>query len=152
MAENGFTMTECLLSITITSTALLAVIGMLMGTLEGARDSRSETVAGPLVRQLAGEARELAGATEAGAPPQEVVVLLDQAMQVMGHSRMSGARVLEQYAAGASGAEAGWFAKMRKVPDERDALMDRIVITVESPAGAPQGQRKVLHYATLAPK
>ena len=55
----GFTLAECMLSVAITATSLLAVVGMLMGTLDAAQDSKEETVSGVLIRQLAGELREL---------------------------------------------------------------------------------------------
>lgn len=147
----GFTLTECLLSVTITATALLSVIGMLMGTLGGARDARAETVSGLLVRQLAGEARELAPPSE-DEPQKEVIVLLDQAMQVIGHSRVNEGQLKARYDMGTSDQAAAVFASMRRVRDEKDLLMDRILISVETPASAPVGQRKVLQYATLAPK
>lgn len=148
----GFTLAECLLSVAITATSLLAVVGMLMGTLDAAQDSKEETVSGVLIRQLAGELRELPPPAAPGAEPQPLILLVDETMKVLKHSRFDGASVVEEYRAGAPAMGASAFARVDRVADPADPLMDRIVIRVESPASAPEGRRQVRRYAALSPK
>lgn len=150
-SQRGFTLTECLLSVTITATALLSVIGLLVGALGSARDSRLQTASGMLVRQLAGEARELMQMQPETAP-REVIVLLDHAMQVLGHSRDSGGSLDSEYRAGSSHPLAASFGRLVRTEDAADPLLERVLITVETPASAPADQRKVFHYATCAAK
>ena len=150
-SRQGFTLAECILSIGITSTALLGVVGMLAGTLDGARDARVETISGMVVRQLAGEMKELTAEGATSNSRREVTVLLDQAMQVLGHSRKS-AGVEGWYQSGAHQTEASAFARLAWETDPLDPLMERVVIQVETPASMPQGMRKVMRYAALSPK
>ena len=145
----GFSLAECLLSVAITATALLAVIGMLIGALGEARDSRTMTVSGMLVRQLAGEARELMQETDS---PREVIVLVDSALQVIGHSRSIGDSVGSDYKSGTANPNAFSFARLERKDDPVNPLLERVMITVETPASAPADQRKVFHYATVAAK
>ncbi len=145
----GFSLAECLLSVAITATALLAVIGMLIGALGEARDSRTMTVSGMLVRQLAGEAREL---MQEANSPREVIVLVDSALQVIGHSRSIGDSVGSDYKSGTANPSAFSFARLQRNDDPTNPLLERIMITVETPASAPVDQRKVFHYATVASK
>lgn len=147
--RSGFTLTESLLSVAITATALLSVIGLLIGALSEARDSRAMTISGMLVRQLAGEARELAADPNA---PLEVIVLVDSALQVIGHSRENGSSLSGEYRSGSANPTASSFARMVRENDSGNPLLERIVITVESPASAPADQRRVFHYATVAAK
>jgi type II secretory pathway pseudopilin PulG len=147
--RDGFTLTESLLSVAITATALLSVIGLLIGALSEARDSRAMTIAGMLVRQLAGEARELAADPAA---PLEVIVLVDSALQVMKHSRETGGGLNGEYQTGSSDPAASSFARMVREVDVSNPLVERIMITVETPASAPAQQRRVFHYATVAAK
>jgi hypothetical protein len=149
--RSAFTLAECILSIGITSTALLGVVGMLAGTLDGARDARVETLSGMMVRQLAGEMRELVADEGAINQQTEVTVLLDQAMQVLGHSRQGGA-VESWYQSGAAAIEASAFARLVWQADPTDPLMNHVVIQVETPASLPAGLRKVVRYAALSPK
>ncbi len=143
----GFSLAECLLAVSITATSLLGVIAMLAGAMSSARDSRMQTVSGMLVRQLAGEARELAREETTG----DVVVLYDSAMQMMEHSRRDGS-VRARYETGSSASEAATFVRLQRENDRDNPLLERVMITVETPAAAPAGERKVLRYATLAAK
>ena len=149
LSRKGFTLTECLLSVAITSTALLSVIGLLLGALGEARDSRSMTASGMLVRQLAGEAREL---TQDPNAPREVIVLVDSALQVIGHSRRSDGGLSSEYRAGSSDPNAASFARLQRQNDGANPLLERVLITVETPASAPANERRVFQYATVASK
>lgn len=148
-AKRGFTLTESLLSVAITATALLSVIGLLIGALSEARDSRAMTISGMLVRQLAGEARELA---EDPYAPREVIVLVDSALQVIDHSRENGTSLSGVYLMGSTDPTASSFARLVRENDAENPLLERVVITVETPASAPADQRRVFHYATVASK
>ncbi len=145
----GFSLAECLLAVSITATALLAVIGMLAGAMSSARDSRLQTTSGMLVRQLAGEARELF--QEGAEAPADIVVMFDSAMQMMSHSRRD-TEVHARYQNGCDEPTAATFVRLQRAPDQDNPLLDRVLITVETPASAPAGQRKTLRYATLAAK
>ncbi len=151
-SRRGFTLTECLLSVTITATALLSVIGLLAGALGEARDSRLQTASGMMVRQLAGEARELMRVEPGSTSPREVIVLLDGAMQMLGHSREASGNLNAEYRSGSSHPVAASFARLLRVDDANDPMLERVLITMETPAAAPAHQRKVFHYATLAAK
>ncbi|MES2507300.1 MAG: hypothetical protein V4599_11380 [Verrucomicrobiota bacterium] len=148
----GFSLVECILSVAVTATSLLAIIGMLMGTLGVAKDSKEETTSGVLLRQLAGEIREMQAPTQPDAEPQPVILLMDESMKILEHSRFEGTSVREMYDSGASQASAASFARIDRVPDPADPLMDRIIIRVESPAAAPAAIRTVRRYAALSPK
>lgn len=151
-SRQGFSLVECILSVAITATSLLGVIGMLTGTLVVARDSKEETISGVLIRQLAGEMRDIQPAAEPGAQSQPLVVLLDESMRILKHSSTPGDNVLPMYASGTGLSGATYFARVDRVPDTQDALMDRVVIRVESPASAPASGRVVRQYAALVPK
>ncbi len=148
-SASGFSLAECLLAVSITATSLLGVIAMLAGAMSSARDSRMQTVSGMLVRQLAGEVRELA--RDGAEAPRDLVVLYDSAMQMMGHSRRDGS-VRARYQTGSDEPAAATFVRLQREDDRNDPLLERVMITVETPAAAPAGQRKVLRYATLAAK
>ncbi len=148
-SHKGFTLAESLLSVAITATALLTVIGLLIGALSEARDSRTMTISGMLVRQLAGEARELSSDPTA---PREVIVLVDSALQVIGHSRDGAGGLASEYQSGSADPVASSFARMVREDDANNPLLERVMITVETPASAPANQRRVFHYATVASK
>jgi uncharacterized protein (TIGR02598 family) len=147
--SKGFTLTECMLSVAITATGLLTVIGLLVGVLSESRDSRAMTISGMLVRQLAGEAREIMRENN---PPREVILLVDNALQVIGHSRQSDGALNGAYSSGSLDPAASSFARLSRQDDRDNPLLEKITITVETPASAPAGQRRVFHYATLAAK
>lgn len=161
-AAAGFTLAECMLSVAITATSLLTVLGLLTGTLDVARESKDETAAGVLLRQLAGEIRELDSAATPTVPPtaavsgeqaaQPLIVLVDESMKVLQHSRFDGQGVVENYRDGSPLFTAAAFARVDRWADPLDPLLDRVVIRVESPASAPEGNRKVRRYALLSPK
>lgn len=161
-AAAGFTLAECMLSVAITATSLLTVLGLLTGTLDVARESKDETAAGVLLRQLAGEVRESDPAASLPAPPaaaasgeeaaQPLIVLVDETMKVLQHSRYDGPAVAEAYRSGSPTFAASAFARVDRLADPQDPLLDRIIIRVESPASAPEGNRKVRRYALLSSK
>jgi uncharacterized protein (TIGR02598 family) len=143
----GFSLTECLLAVSIAATALLGVVGMLAGAMDSARDSRLRTSAALLARQLAGEAGQMETGAEGGAG--QILVVFDSAMQLTKHSLLDG-DVQAIYNSGSQDNTDAWFARVerRRAPD--NPLLDRVLITVEAPASAPAGQRKAVRYATVA--
>lgn len=161
-SATGFTLAECMLSVAITATSLLTVLGLLTGTLDAARESKDETVAGVLLRQLAGEVRDPDTAAPPAAPPaaaasggeaaQPLILLVDDSMKVLQHSRYDGPEVAEAYRSGSLTFAAAAFARVDRLSDPQDPLLDRVIIRVESPASAPEGNRKVRRYALLSPK
>lgn len=159
--HGGFSLAESLISVGIASSVLLAVIGMLAGTLGGARETRSETVASVLARQLAAEAKEELTNLASGpvASNWRMVMLLDQAMQTLGHSRTD-ASVLAAWETGDSAPRAAYWGRVELLPPiqagaaaeegttlvtETDAV-HRLLVTVEAPAAAPAGARKSHRY------
>ncbi|MES2597743.1 MAG: hypothetical protein V4662_20525 [Verrucomicrobiota bacterium] len=148
----GFSLVECIFSVAITATCLLGIIGMLAGSLTIAKDSKETTISGVLIRQLAGEIRDLPRPTEAGAQAQPLVMLLDESMRILKHSSVPAQNTLAMYDSGAKLPGATYFARADRVVDPADPLMDRIIIRVESPASGPAAARSVRQYAALIPK
>lgn len=156
--RQGFSLAECMISVAISATSLLGVIGMLTGTLGVAKDSKEETVSGILLRQLAGEMRDIPSlppppSNGGSALPQEpTIIMVNEAMQVLDHSRYAGSNVSKAYERGSVDTTATAFAQLKRVAIPGDKLMDRIVIRIETPASAPAGTRIVREYAALSPK
>lgn len=151
--QQGFGLTECILSVGISATSLLAVIGMLMGTLRVAQDAKEETTSGVLLRQLAGEFKDIQKPADPEAAMQPLVVLLDSSMRILEHSKAAdGAGVLDTYESGSADLNASSFARIDRVISPAGQKMDQIVIRVETPASAPAAGRNVRLYAALAPK
>lgn len=151
-SRQGFSLVECILSVAITATSLLAIIGMLAGSLSMAKDSKNQTISGVLIRQLAGEIRDLPPPAASGAQSQPLVVLLDESMRILKHSSVPAHNVLPMYDSGTSLPGATYFARVDRVADPADPLMDSVIIRVESPASGPAGRRTVRRYASLIPK
>lgn len=154
-SRHGFSLAECILSVAIAASSLLAVVAMLTGTLGVARNSKEETVSGVLLRQLAGEMRDLPSLpppNQGNAEPEPLTILVDEAMKVLDHSRFAESNIKKAYDGGSPLATASAFARVKRVAIPGDALMDRIVIRIESPASAPAGTRMVREYAALSPK
>ncbi len=148
----GFSLVECMLSVAITVTSLLAVIGLLMGSLGAARVSKQETTSGMLVRQLAGEIRDVAPPTTPDGVQQPLILLVDETLKILEHSSVNGSKLKETYMTGSPKTSAAFFARIDRVADAENPVMDRIVIRVESPASAPAANREVHKYAVLSPK
>lgn len=156
-ASTGFSLVETLLAMGITSTALLTVLGLLSTTLGGARDSRNETAAGILARRIVAEAKALPAITgEASADIQPEYLLVDSSMQPLLTTRQDAAQAAAAYKNGSPLLEASYIAQLRRIPlqDPADPVnevpgISRYIITVESPANAPQGRRRVHRYVTL---
>jgi type II secretory pathway pseudopilin PulG len=146
--RGGFSLAESILSVGIASTVLLAVVGMLAGTLGGARDTKTETVAGMVAGQLMAEAREDVSRSAAPVMPLVNVLLLDGAMQTLARSRED-AGLIGQYRGGAGDPRAAYFARSEVWPSLRQAGMYELQVTVEAPAGAAEGNRKVFRYVSL---
>jgi type II secretory pathway pseudopilin PulG len=144
----GFSLVESIISVGIASSVLLAVIGMLAGTLGGARETRTETVAGMVTRQMLAEAREDAGQTPGLALPMVQVVLLDRAMQTLTRSRED-AGLVEKFKGGTDDLRAAYFARSEVSLSDEHPGMYELLVTVEAPAAAPEGKRKVHRYVSL---
>lgn len=150
--EAGIGLTECILSVGITATSLLAVIGMLMGTLKVASETREETSTGVLIRQLVGEIKDLpVAAADMEAKP--MILLVDDSLKVLEHSLSpNGGDIAGVYESGSQNLAATSFARIDRVPDPANPRLDRIVIRVETPASAPAAGRTVREYAALSPR
>lgn len=150
--ESGIGLTECILSVGITATSLLAVIGMLMGTLKVASETREETSTGVLIRQLVGEIKDLPAVTSE-VEAQPMILLVDSSLKVLEHSLApNGSGITDVYESGSKDLTAASFARIDRVPDPANPRLDRIVIRVESPASAPAAGRTVREYAALSPR
>lgn len=144
----GFSLAESLISVGIASSALLAVIGLLAGTLGGARETRSETVAGMVARQMLAEARDDMSGSPAPVLPLARVLLLDSAMQTLARSRED-AGLTGTFKSGSMDPQAAYLARSEVEPSSTQPGMLELRITVESPASAPEGKRKVHRYVSL---
>ena len=73
-------------------------------------------------------------------------------MKILKQSSATADDVLPMYASGTLLANASVFARIDRVTDPEDLLMDRIIIRVESPASAPAAGRIVRRYVASSPK
>jgi type II secretory pathway pseudopilin PulG len=146
--QKGFSLAECMLSVAITGSTLLAVIGLLAGGVGGARDAKTETIAGILSRRMTAEAKYDMKATPLPALPLARYFLWDEAMQTLETSRTVGG--LEgEYQGGSSRVGASLIGKSQISLSPNLPGVFHLEITIESPAAAPAGQRKVHRYETL---
>ncbi len=145
----GFSLAESVISVGIASSALLAVVGLLAGTLGGAQDTRVETAAGMLARQMAVEARDDMTRSPAPSLPLVNILLLDSAMQTLERSRENSG-LSGTFQAGSPNLRAAYFARSEVELSLTQPGMLEVRITVEAPAAAPEGKRKVHRYVTLA--
>ena len=145
----GFSLAESIISIGIASSVLLAVVGLLAGSLGGARDTKTETVAGMVARRLMAEARHDVNANPAVATGEVTnLLLLDDAMQPLATSRAGGLSEGD-YETGSADPRAVYVARSARMPSVRQPGMLDLEIRVETPASAPRGQRKVFRYVSL---
>jgi Tfp pilus assembly protein PilV len=144
----GFSLAESIISVGVASSVLLAVIGMLAGTLGGARDTRSETVAGIVTRQMLAEARDDMAALPPPALPHVNVLLMDSAMQTLARSR-DNSSLTGDFRAGANDLRAAFFARSEVMQSINHPGMFELQVSVEAPASAPEGKRKVHRYVSL---
>ncbi len=146
--RGGFSLAESIISVGIASSALLAVIGLLAGTLGGARETRVETVAGMVARQMLAEAREDMQGTSAPVLPRVSFLMLDSAMQTMASSRTDSG-LAGVFQGGSADPQAAYFARSEVVISQAHPGMFEAHVTVEAPAAAPAGKRKVHRYVSL---
>jgi Tfp pilus assembly protein PilV len=146
--RRGFSLAESMISVGIVSSVLLAVVGMLAGTLGGAQDTKMETVAAMVVRQMAAEARADVERVASPDLPLVNVLMVDGAMQTMAHSRVD-AGLIETFQTGSEDLRAMYFARSKVTPSEWVRGMFELHVTVESPASAMEGKRKVRRYVSL---
>jgi type II secretory pathway pseudopilin PulG len=147
--EAGFSLAESIISIGIASTVLLSVVGLLAGTLGGAQDTKTETVAGMVARRMMAEARHEVQTLGAGTGGSEArLLVLDGAMQPLASSQQGGVSEGD-FQNGLNDQRATFLARASRVPSVRQPGMLDLVITVETPAAAPRGERKVFRYVSL---
>lgn len=144
----GFSLAESVISVGIASSALLTIIGLMAGTLGGARETRTETVAGMLARQMAAEARDDLARVPAPSLPLVNILLLDSAMQTLERSREK-AGLTGTFQSGSQDLRAAYLARSQVEPSTTQPGMMEVRITVEAPASAPEGKRNVHRYVTL---
>lgn len=158
--RSGFSLAETVISVGVTSSVLMAVLGLLSTNLTGARDTRVETAAGILVRRLAAEAMvthqptlhedgEIEGEEQADDTPH--IILVSQSLETIASTMQPDLPIEPLYQSGADQPEAAFFGTVERQPWPTDPTLSRLVITVESPASAPAGSRKLNRYVTLAP-
>ena len=146
--RGGFSLAESIISVGIASSALLAVIGLLAGTLGGARETRVETVAGMVARQMLAEAREEMQVVPTPALPRVTLLLLDSAMQSLANSRTDSG-LTGAFQGGSPDPRAAYFARSEITPSLTQPGMLEAQVTVEAPANAPIGKRKIHRYVSL---
>jgi len=147
--QAGFSLAESIISIGIASTVLLSVVGLLAGTLGGAQDTKWETVAGMVARRMMAEARHEVQTLGAGAEmPAANLLVLDGAMQPLASSQQGGVSE-EDFESGWKDPRASFLARASRVASVRQPGMLELVITVETPAAAPKGERKIFRYVSL---
>jgi len=146
--QNGFSLAECMLSVAITGSTLLAVIGLLAGGVGGARDAKTETIAGILSRRMTAEAKEDMKVRPLPGLPFARFFLWDETMQTLETSRMA-AGLEGEYEGGSSKMGASLIGRsLVSISPDLPGVF-HLEITIESPAAAPVGQRKVHRYETL---
>jgi hypothetical protein len=146
--RGGFSLAECMLSVAITGSTLLAVIGLLAGGVGGARDAKTETIAGILSRRMTDEAKEDMKVRPLPVLPLARFFIWDEAMQTLETSRTASG-LDGDFRSGSSklGASLIGRSQISLSPDLPGVF--HLEITIESPAAAPAGQRKVHRYETL---
>lgn len=146
----GFTLAETTLSAGIISTALIAVLSLLSSGISSTIDSRIETASSILARRLAAEAsaQEL---PEDGSPVEEDALFDTSLTCLASTASSSGAASLSEWQEkGAPQVGATFFTTIRKEPPTATTPLPRVVVTVEAPASAPAGKRRLYRYVTLA--
>ncbi len=141
---HGFSLVETLLTLSVASSAVMAVIGLLAISLSLGQQCRTQTAAGQLAQRLA-----MAWRTEVQ-PPH--LLLVDQSLNALLPPEAAD-KTQAAYDTGSLHPAAAYFASISAQPapaGETNGAI-RLLIRVESPASAPAGRRKVHHYVTLAP-
>lgn len=144
----GFGLAECMISIAISGSALLAVIGLLAGGLGSATDAKTETMAGMLSRRLVLEARQELAVGPIPVLPLTRYFVWDTAMQTMESSLKTGGGASE-YNTGSAKLKAALVGRYQLTQSLELPGMLRVEILIETPAAAPAGQRKVHRYETI---
>lgn len=144
----GFGLAECMISIAISGSALLAVIGLLAGGLGSASDAKTETMAGMLSRRLVLEARQELAVGPILVLPLTRYFVWDSAMQTMESSLKTGGGESE-YKTGSSKLAAALVGRYQLTQSLELPGMLHVEILIETPAAAPAGQRKVHRYETI---
>ncbi len=142
--RRGFTLVETTVTAGIISTALLAVLGLFSASMTSSRETREMTGANLLARRLALEVTQadLLGGKE------RVVAVFDESMKLVASSLVD-ANVSSWYDIGANARGARFIASIKRTPPRPGVVAAaEIVISVESPANAPAGNRKTHRYVT----
>jgi Tfp pilus assembly protein PilV len=142
--KQGFTLVETTVTAGIISTALLAVLGLFSASMTTSRETREMTGANLLARRLNLEVMQ----ADLMKNRNEVVAVFDESLRLVASS-LENQNVNGWYQAGASIKEASYVVKVtREVPPASVIAASEIVISVESPAVAPAGNRKAHRYVT----
>lgn len=148
LSNAGFSLAECMMSIAISGSALLAVIGLLAGGLGNARDAKTETVAGILSRRMIEEAREELKSGTVTAQVLDRYFVWDSAMQTLDSSLRTGGGEAE-FKTGSAKVAAFMVGRYRLTRSLTNPGMMHVEMLIETPAAAPAGQRKVHRYESL---
>lgn len=144
--ENGFTLVETTVSAGIISTALIALLGLFSASMSASRDTRDMVGANLLARRLAAEAAR----TDLLQSRDVVVAAFDDSLKLLDSSSTNG-QVEGWYGAGVPRADATLIARVERIRPAAGVLAaPQLVISVETPAGAPEGRRKIHRYVTQA--
>jgi len=142
--SSGFTLVEAAVSAGIISSGLLAVLGLLSASLTTARDTKHQGAANLLADQMANRV------IHASAPPTR-----DQTVEIYDLSlrRLDNGNADDEYARGSSDPAAVFICRASIDADtpRSPETGRRLVITVEYPASATEGNRQTHRYVSRAP-
>jgi len=142
--SKGFTLVEAVVSAGIISSGLLAVLGLLSASLTTARDTKHQAAANLLAEQMANRVIHAAG------PPagHQVVEVYDLSLR-----RIDDGSAAESYSQGIPNPAAVFICRAILDADTpRSATTGRrLVISIEYPASATEGNRHTHRYVSRAP-
>jgi len=142
--KRGFTLVETTVTAGIISTALLAVLGLFSASMTTSRETREMTGANLLARRLSLEVTQ----ADVLGDNNRVVAVFDESMKLVASSLIDG-NVASWYNTGAAARNARFIVSIDRTPPQLGVIAaSEIVISVESPATAPAGNRKAHRYVT----
>ena len=152
LRAGAFTLAETIISATILSTAMVAVVGLLSSGLSIAQKNSGATVAPVLAKRVVAEILlEKTGYVKTGLATTEprVVKLYDAALRPVTQAGNSDNE--KTYQEGSTTFEASFLVtwKMEDLTDELGPGMQALTVSVESPASGPAKNRRTFTYATL---
>ena len=143
-ASKGFTLVEAVVSAGIISSGLLAVLGLLSASLTTARDTKHQAAANILAEQMANRVIHAAAP-----PPGDISVeVYDLALK-----RLDNGSNFTVFQIGSTDQRAIFVCRavLDKDTDRFASTGRRLVISVEYPASAPEGNRHTHRYVSRAP-